>query len=108
MGNDTRFEFSFGVVKIYGHKSLPGTLFQILKDTLVARVVGNRKAEFPRGFDCFTCLLNRQYSPVICQRMDDHGRILSGFNDLVKVTQRAHSYSVCQRTINPACFTTDY
>src|SRR3989304_3975232 len=66
-----------GVVELEGDEPLASARLQVLKDVLVARVVGDDEHEVLGCVEHLPCLLHGEYPPVVGKGVYDYRRVLS-------------------------------
>jgi hypothetical protein len=98
----SRFEGSIGVVELESGEALLGRLLEVLHQALVARVVRDDQLKIGVRVDQFALLVERQRPPVVGQRVDDHRRVLTRFDDFVQIADGADTRRGGQRAVEPA------
>jgi len=99
--DDLGLHLRWRIVKFDRDEALPRRLLQILQDRLVTGIVRNYQHEIRRRFDDRAELLDRQTTTVIGQRVNDHNRVFTSFDNFVEITDCAVAHSGCQRTVVP-------
>src|SRR5581483_2765181 len=85
VGHDPGLDLGRGEAELDGHEPLPGRVFQVLEDALVAGVVGDDELEARLGVEDDTEAVDGQLAAVVGQRVDDDGGVLAGFDHFVEV-----------------------
>ena len=102
--HDRRFDVGGGIVKLDRHESLFGARLQILEHTLIAGIVGNHEEEIVGGLDGLPFFLNRQQPAIVAERMNDDRRILTRFDHLIEIDDRAVLDAQRERSVHPDRF----
>src|SRR5437867_11124648 len=95
------FNLTRRIAELDGHEALLGALLQIFEDALVAGIVRDDQHELIDRLDYLPLLFNRQQASVVAQRMNDHGSIFPGLDDLVEIDDASVLDAECQRPIYP-------
>src|SRR5262249_13973421 len=84
-------------------KALTGRLLQVFEDALITRVVGDHQHELIRGLQNRAPLLDRKYSSVVGERMNQNYCVFSSFNNFVEIANRSVLDGGGKRSIVPDC-----
>src|SRR5438034_135577 len=100
--DDPCLQFARRVPKFHRHKALAGAVLQVLKRTLVSRVVRDHEQEAFLRLDDLPQLLDRQDAPVVSERVNQYGCVLARLDDLVEIADRTRLHSTGDRAVDPA------
>src|SRR5215475_6296797 len=73
MRDDTGFMLVWWIVELQRHKALARARFQVFEHTLVARIVRQDQQKILMGIENHTTFLHGENTPMIRQRMNEHG-----------------------------------
>ena len=88
-------------IELNGDHALPGRVLEVLQNALVSGVVGNHEAELRWRIDHKAKPVDRELTAVICQRVEDDGRVLSSLDNLVEVADRPVAHGPSERAVYP-------
>src|SRR5688572_8419541 len=100
MGDDLSFELTRWIVEFNRDKALSRTVFEVFDDALVAGVIGDNQQEILMCLEDFATLFDGEQPSVIRQGMNEHRRILAGFDDFIEITYGAIAGCAGQGTID--------
>ena len=87
--------------ELQGDEALPRAGLEVLEAVLIARVVRDDELEAWRRIQDLARLVERQDPSVVGQRMDDHDRVLPGFDDLIEVADGPVPRCQRERAVEP-------
>ena len=88
-------------VELDGNHALARRVLQVLEHALVSGVVGHDEAEARRGVERDAEAIDRQLAPMVGERVEHDGRVLTGFDDLVEVADGAVAHGAGERAVDP-------
>src|SRR5712692_3230743 len=101
VGDDFFLDVGRHEVELDGHHALAGRVLQVFEHALVARVVGDDQAEAGGSLEGDPEPVNRELSPVVGQRVEYHGGVLSSFDDLIEVADCSFLNRPGERAVDP-------
>src|SRR5690242_3374633 len=99
--NDLGFALGRREIEIQSNEPLPRARLQTFRDMLVAWIIRNYQLKARCRFYQLPRLVDRQYTPVICKRVNHHNRVGTCFDDFIEITDRAGANGTRERTILP-------
>ena len=101
MRDDLLFDFVCRETEFDRHHALPGRVLEILQHALVARVVRHHQAESRGSVQRHAEPFDRQLPPVVGERVQHDGGVLSRFHHLVEIADGTLAHGPGQRAVDP-------